>query len=190
LDEDVQHALRVDGLQSMEMVLLENQVEALSADLSSFKKDFQHFINKHFKPMQDSFRPCTCIHITGEAPVPKGLSAASGVGRCVTPGPRVQLFRPAESIVDSSPSSSSESELESDTESDHLPPLEERSPSTEEEWGSAEGEEDETVPGGSSYGKESGEESCGSSVTDVDVRGTPTGPWTVLGGTGIGEDGL
>jgi hypothetical protein len=173
----------------MEMVMLENSIENLSAKLISFKKDFQDFINEHFKPMQDSYKPCACIHITGEGAVPRRLPAALGVGQCVTPGSRVWLFRPLESVVVSSASSSSESELKSDGESNVLPLPEERSVTSEEEWGSAE-EEDEVVPGGSSYGKESGEESCCSSVTDVDVRGTSTGPWTVLGGTGIGEDGL
>jgi hypothetical protein len=166
------------------MTQLGHSIENLSADLVSFKKDFHHFINFHFKPLQDAYRPCQCIHITGEDPVPKGLPSSSGLGWCVAPNFRVQLFRPSESpLVPGSPSSSSSSE------SEFLPALEEQSPSTGE-WGSAEEGEEEVVPGGSPYGKESGEESCSLTLFEGDSGGVGTGSWSVLGESGAGEDSV
>ena len=39
---------------------IDNKISQLSADVHSFRRDFDHFVTKHFIPFQTSIRPCEC----------------------------------------------------------------------------------------------------------------------------------
>jgi hypothetical protein len=57
---------RLEGLHQQRLDVVEERVSTLSADLSSLRKDFEHFVNEHFHPLQRSIiasataHGCTC----------------------------------------------------------------------------------------------------------------------------------
>ena len=186
IDRSIDHLRTEAFLTEVGVNYIDNRISQLSADLHSFRKDFDHFVTEHFIPFQASIRSCECGEYfqppIAEEPSPLWVRPPSYRGRSFT-----RLGRWSRPPRSSRPSSSP-SPITNVTSSPSIPGLATPSSST-----SSEGEEEEFRSPEGSEGEEDGsfdnQEGNGEDpITECPPRpGEPS--WEVLGGPGVGQDG-
>ena len=184
LDRSIDHLRSEAMLTEVGVSYLDNKISQLSADICSFRKDFDHFVTEHFIPFQASVRSCECGEYfqppIAQESSPLWVRSPFQRGRPSTRHGRWSGH------AHSPCSSNSPSPITNITASPPIPGLttpSDSSSSEEEEFRSAEGSESEED------GSSSGEEGSGKEPFNESSSRFGGSTWEVLGGSGAGQDG-
>ena len=169
IDRSINHLRSEKDLTQIELNRLSDQVTKLWEDIRVFKRDFNHFVDEHFTPLQAHIGSCEC---QGSGTLLVGYRSTGRMEQGIPVYRRWSRFEDPSGEDDSSSESS-------------VPPLESVSEDSEEYFSPPlQGSASEEV------GSPSKQEDGGKKSDSENSTGSGGGPWSLFGGRGVGEDRL